>query len=49
MDVKTYRARTMQEALALVRRELGPSAAVLHTREVRGNGLLGWLSGVRQI
>ena len=39
MDVKTYRARTMQEALALVRRELGPEAAVLHTREVRG-GLL---------
>ncbi|HVX59883.1 MAG TPA: flagellar biosynthesis protein FlhF [Pirellulales bacterium] len=49
MDVKTYRARTMQEALALVRRDLGPSAAVLHTREVRGNGLLGWLSGSRQI
>ena len=30
----------MHEALALVRRELGPEAAVLHTREVRGGGLL---------
>ncbi|HEV3021680.1 MAG TPA: flagellar biosynthesis protein FlhF [Pirellulales bacterium] len=49
MDVRTYRAATMQEALALVRRELGPSAAVLHTREVRGNRLLSWIPGVRQI
>ncbi len=39
----------MQEALVLVRRDLGPKAAVLHTREVRGSGLLGWLSGSRQI
>ena len=39
----------MQEALNLVRRELGPQAAVLHTREVRGGGLLGWLSGARHI
>ena len=26
----------MQDALALVRRELGPDAAVLHTRELNG-------------
>ncbi|MEX2187811.1 MAG: flagellar biosynthesis protein FlhF [Pirellulales bacterium] len=45
MDVKTFRAKTMPEALALVRRELGPDAAVLHTREVRG--LRRWLSGGR--
>jgi flagellar biosynthesis protein FlhF len=49
MEVKTYRAKTMQEALALVRRELGPSAAVLHTREVGGSGLLGWFAGARRI
>lgn len=35
----------MPEALALVRRELGPDAAVLHTRKVRG--LKRWLSGGR--
>src|SRR3954447_16323967 len=36
MDIKTFRAKTMRDALELVRRELGPSAAVLHTREVNG-------------
>jgi flagellar biosynthesis protein FlhF len=45
MDVKTFRARSMQEALSLVRRDLGPDAAVLHTREVRG--LWRWLGGGR--
>jgi flagellar biosynthesis protein FlhF len=48
MELKTYRASSMQEALALVRRELGPDAAVLHTREVRERGFL-WLPGPRQI
>jgi flagellar biosynthesis protein FlhF len=47
MEAKTYRARSMQEALELVRRELGPDAALLHTREVRG-GLFGLL-GQRRI
>jgi flagellar biosynthesis protein FlhF len=47
MDVKTYRARSMQEALALVARDLGPDAAVLHTREVTGP--LRWLLGGRKI
>jgi flagellar biosynthesis protein FlhF len=49
MELKTYRAATMHEALELVRRELGPDAAVLHTREVRSGRLLGWLAGRRQI
>jgi flagellar biosynthesis protein FlhF len=39
MDIKTYRAKTMRDALELVRRELGPSAAVLHTREVNCGAL----------
>jgi len=39
----------MQDALALVRRALGPEAAVLHTREVRRGGLLRWLGGARDI
>ncbi len=49
MELKTYRAATMHEALGLVRRELGPDAAVLHTREVPGSRLFGWLTGKRQI
>jgi flagellar biosynthesis protein FlhF len=49
MNVKTYRAKTMQEALAQVRRDLGPKASVLHTRQVRGGGLLRWINGSRLI
>jgi flagellar biosynthesis protein FlhF len=48
MKLRTFRAATMHEALMMVRRELGPDAAVLHTREVRGRWL-GWLPGPRQI
>jgi flagellar biosynthesis protein FlhF len=47
MDIKTYRAKSMRDALELVRRELGPSAAVLHTREVN-SGLLGRMLFGRQ-
>lgn len=49
MDVKTYRAGTVQEALALVRRELGPEAAVLQTREVRAGRFWNLLPGKRLI
>ena len=49
MEVKTYRATSMHEALAMVRRELGPDAAVLHTREVESRRLFGWVPGSRQI
>ena len=49
MEVKTYRAGTMHEALMLVRRELGPDAAVLHTREVRARRWFGCIGGPRQI
>jgi flagellar biosynthesis protein FlhF len=48
MELRTYRAATMHEALALVRRELGPDAAVLHTREVR-NRWLGLFPGPSRI
>ncbi|GIW91030.1 MAG: flagellar biosynthesis protein FlhF [Pirellulaceae bacterium] len=48
MDVRTFRARTLQEALVLVRRELGPSAAVLQTREIR-RGWFPWLTGRTEI
>jgi flagellar biosynthesis protein FlhF len=39
----------MHEALDLVRRDLGPDAAVLHSREVRRRRLFGLLDGDRQI
>jgi flagellar biosynthesis protein FlhF len=49
MEVKTYRAATMHEALAMVRRDLGPDAAVLHTREFRTSRFFGLVSGPPQI
>lgn len=39
MQIHTYRAKTIQAALARVRKELGPDASVLHTRELN-TGLL---------
>ncbi len=42
MEIKTFRAKTMPQALDLVRQELGPEAMVLHTRE-RHASLLGRL------
>jgi flagellar biosynthesis protein FlhF len=42
MKIKTFRASTLRQALELVRRDLGPDAAVLHTRELN-NGWLGRL------
>lgn len=42
MPLHTFKARSMQEALRLVREELGPDASVLHTRAV-GSPLSRWL------
>lgn len=44
MNLHTYRAKSLAEALRLVRQELGPDASVLHTREV-GSTLSRWLGG----
>ncbi len=49
MQIKTYRAASLQEALAMVRDDLGPAAAVLQTREIRGGRLLRWIPGVRKV
>src|ERR1700683_1955253 len=49
MDVRTYRARSMQEAFEMVRRELGPKAAVLQTRDVRSGGLFRLMPGMRRV
>ncbi len=44
MPVHTFRARSLPEALRLVREELGPDASVLETREV-GSAWTRWLVG----
>lgn len=48
MQIKTFRAKTMREALHLVRHELGPEASVLHARELN-NGVISRLLGRKQI
>jgi flagellar biosynthesis protein FlhF len=47
MDIRTFRAKSMRDALELVRRELGPGAAVLHTREVNAGPLRRLMFGRR--
>src|SRR3954464_10652379 len=41
MSARTYRAATMKEALAQVRRDLGGGAVILGAREVRRRRLFG--------
>ena len=47
MDLRTYRAWSLQEALQLVREDLGPEAAVLYTRKA-AFGVWGWF-GMKQV
>lgn len=41
MQLKTYQAKTMTDALAKVRTDLGGGAMILHTRSIKRGGLLG--------
>jgi flagellar biosynthesis protein FlhF len=41
MEIRTYRAESIQEGLRMVRDDLGPDAIVLQTRQVRSGGLFG--------
>jgi len=43
MIIKTFRARTMEEALAKVKASLGPSALIIETRKAAPRGLFGFL------
>lgn len=44
MNLKTYRAPSMAEALALVKRELGKDAVILNTRSTRVGGVFGFFA-----
>jgi flagellar biosynthesis GTPase FlhF len=43
-DLRTYRAKSLAEALRLVRDDLGPEASLLYTRRTSG-GLWRWAGG----
>jgi flagellar biosynthesis protein FlhF len=47
MAVKTYRGKTLKEALARVRKDLGGGAVILGTRETKSRRLFGF--GVREL
>lgn len=42
MHIRTFRAASLQDALEQIRKQMGPDASVLHTRQVR-DGWMGWL------
>ncbi len=48
MDVKTYRAKTFQDALQMVQSDLGPDASILQTRQLR-SGLIRWIRSAPQV
>ena len=41
MQLKTFKSRSMSEALAAVKADLGPDAVILNTRTVRQGGVMG--------
>jgi len=45
MKIKTFRAKTMQQAIDLVHSDLGPEATVLHTREVNSGLISSFFKG----
>lgn len=47
MKLKTYQAKSMSEALARVKRDLGAGAVILHTRTLRRGGVFGF--GARSV
>ena len=42
MNLKTYKAATMPQALALVKSSLGKDAVILHTRHYKEGGIMGF-------
>lgn len=43
MKVKKYIADTMPEAMNQVRKELGPDAVILNSKEIQQRGMFGFL------
>lgn len=48
-DVRTFKAANMQEALQIVRQEMGPDAVILHTRELPASRLLGLIKNKERV
>ncbi len=48
-EVRVFKAASMQEALAVVHREMGKDAVILHTRQVAQRRLLPWLKRKEEV
>jgi flagellar biosynthesis protein FlhF len=48
-DVRTFKAASMQEALEIVRREMGPDAVILHTREIPQSLFRKWRKSAERV
>jgi flagellar biosynthesis protein FlhF len=48
-DVRTFTAASMQQALDIVRQEMGPDAVILHTRQIEKRRLWPWLKSRQQV
>ena len=48
-EIKTFKAESMQEALAIVRRELGSDAVILNTRQITHRRLLPFLKKRQEV
>ncbi|GAE36046.1 hypothetical protein [Halalkalibacter akibai] len=44
MKVKKYKANTMQEAMKVIRAELGDDAVILNSKEIETGGFLGFFT-----
>ena len=48
-EIKTFKAESMQEALAIVRRELGTDAVILNTRQISHRRLIPFLKRRQEV
>lgn len=48
-EVRTFTAESMQAALDIVRREMGPDAVILHTRQIAKRRLLPWMKSRQEV
>ncbi len=48
-EVRTFTAESMQQALDIVRKEMGPDAVILHTRQIAKRRLLPWMKSRQEV
>jgi len=49
LKIKKYTVREMQEAIQLIKQDLGPEAVIVSSHMVKGPGLLGWFKRMMEV